>query len=421
MADAAEEGQVKVHAEDEVETTAAADTASDGDSDSKKRPSSSFDVEGGSAEAAKRQAVDGQTADAPAAPIAEEGEPATGGETAAATEPEQVVRAIIPSKIAGSLIGRRGDTISYIRQQSQAKVNISDQPPDRSVDERVLTVTGTTTGVFRAFSFICDRMREVTASENPTVDPTQQGVAIKILVPDSQAGAIIGKKGAKIKEIRDATNAKIDLGQECLFQSTERPCAISGTAEACAQTVFHVACTMLQTPEKGASHPYVPGAASMGAGGMGGGGGGGPQGAGMYQQHGGHPGQHQGQHPGYQQQHRGGYPQQGYQQQQRPGYPQQGYQQQQNQPSQHSIAIPTQIIGAIIGRGGTKIKEIRQMSQAQIKIAENLPGQTERTITMTGTPEGVQTALYMIQQRMQRGDGDGCTKSVEGRKAIDAT
>ena len=32
MADAAEEGQVKVHAEDEVETTAAADTASDGDS-----------------------------------------------------------------------------------------------------------------------------------------------------------------------------------------------------------------------------------------------------------------------------------------------------------------------------------------------------------------------------------------------------
>lgn len=258
MADAEEE-QVKVHAEDDVETTAA-DTAADGDSDSKKRPSSSFDVEGGSAEAAKRQAVDGQTVPTP---ITEEGEPATGGETAA-TEPEQVVRAIIPSKIAGSLIGRRGDTISYIRQQSQAKVNISDQPPDRSVDERVLTVTGTSTGVFRAFSFICDRMREVTASENPTVDPTQQGVSIKILVPDSQAGAIIGKKGAKIKEIRDATNAKIDLGQECLFQSTERPCAISGTAEACAQTVFHVACTMLQTPEKGPSHPYVPGAASMG-------------------------------------------------------------------------------------------------------------------------------------------------------------
>jgi len=32
-------------------------------------------------------------------------------------------------------------------------------------------------------------MREVTASENPTVDPTQQGVAIKILVPDSQGTA----------------------------------------------------------------------------------------------------------------------------------------------------------------------------------------------------------------------------------------
>jgi predicted RNA-binding protein YlqC (UPF0109 family) len=43
------------------------------------------------------------------------------------------VRAICQGKHAGSIIGKGGQTISWIRQQSQAKVNISDQSP---VDER---------------------------------------------------------------------------------------------------------------------------------------------------------------------------------------------------------------------------------------------------------------------------------------------
>ena len=63
--------------------------------------------------------------------------------------------------------------------------------------------------------------------------------------------------------------------------------------------------------------------------------------------------------------------------------------------------IPLQVVGAIIGKGGSKIREIRQLSQAQIKIADNIPGTTERMITMSGTPEAVQMAHYLIQTRMQ--------------------
>lgn len=65
------------------------------------------------------------------------------------------------------------------------------------------------------------------------------------------------------------------------------------------------------------------------------------------------------------------------------------------------LAVPNDIAGAIIGRGGAKINEIRTLSQAQVKIAERVPGAVERTITMTGTPEAVQMALYLIQTRMQ--------------------
>jgi hypothetical protein len=59
-----------------------------------------------------------------------------------------------------------------------------------------------------------------------------------------------------------------------------------------------------------------------------------------------------------------------------------------------------QVIGAIIGRAGTKIKEIRTQSGAVVKIADNVPGQTERVVTMTGTPQAVQMAYYLIHQRI---------------------
>ena len=38
------------------------------------------------------------------------------------------------------------------------------------IDERVITVTGNTTGIFRAYSFISDKLREIieaAAAENP--------------------------------------------------------------------------------------------------------------------------------------------------------------------------------------------------------------------------------------------------------------
>uniref|UniRef100_A0A674MLZ7 K Homology domain-containing protein n=1 Tax=Takifugu rubripes TaxID=31033 RepID=A0A674MLZ7_TAKRU len=54
------------------------------------------------------------------------------------------------------------------------------------------------------------------------------------------------------------------------------------------------------------------------------------------------------------------------------------------------------LIGCIIGRQGTKINEIRQMSGAQIKIANAMEGSSERQITITGTPANISLAQYLI-------------------------
>lgn len=58
-----------------------------------------------------------------------------------------------------------------------------------------------------------------------------------------------------------------------------------------------------------------------------------------------------------------------------------------------------QLAGAIIGKGGSRISEIRRQSNAQIVIDEALPGSNDRIITITGTEEQIQNAQYLLQMR----------------------
>ena len=58
-----------------------------------------------------------------------------------------------------------------------------------------------------------------------------------------------------------------------------------------------------------------------------------------------------------------------------------------------------QYAGAIIGKGGARIRKIRNDSGAGISIEEALPGSNERLITITGTPTQINLAQYLMQQR----------------------
>jgi hypothetical protein len=58
-------------------------------------------------------------------------------------------------------------------------------------------------------------------------------------------------------------------------------------------------------------------------------------------------------------------------------------------------------VGCIIGKGGSKINEIRQVSGSHIKIAEPHGNTNERLVTITGTPECNQMALYLLYSRLE--------------------
>ena len=56
-------------------------------------------------------------------------------------------------------------------------------------------------------------------------------------------------------------------------------------------------------------------------------------------------------------------------------------------------------MGAIIGKGGSRIRQIRADSGAQINIDEAKDGENERVITITGTSDQLQMAHFMLQKR----------------------
>ena len=58
-----------------------------------------------------------------------------------------------------------------------------------------------------------------------------------------------------------------------------------------------------------------------------------------------------------------------------------------------------QLAGAIIGKGGMRIKQIRMESGATITIDELQPGATDRIINITGTQDQIQNAQYLLQMR----------------------
>lgn len=72
-----------------------------------------------------------------------------------------------------------------------------------------------------------------------------------------------------------------------------------------------------------------------------------------------------------------------------------------NNNQSQQIFIPNEMVGCIIGKGGSKINEIRQISGSHIKIMDPMNDTNERLVTITGTHESNQMALYLLYSRLE--------------------
>ncbi|CDQ58544.1 unnamed protein product [Oncorhynchus mykiss] len=165
------------------------------------------------------------------------------------------LRLLMHGKEVGSIIGKKGETVKKMREESGARINIS----EGSSPERIVTITGPTEGIFKAFSMIAEKFEEdITAAMTNSTVTSHPPVTLRLVFPGSQCGSLIGKGGSKIKEIRETTGAQVQVAGDMLPESTERAVTISGTPQAITQCVRHICSVILESPPKGATIPYRP-------------------------------------------------------------------------------------------------------------------------------------------------------------------
>uniref|UniRef100_A0A8C6TJI8 Poly(rC) binding protein 3 n=1 Tax=Neogobius melanostomus TaxID=47308 RepID=A0A8C6TJI8_9GOBI len=319
------------------------------------------------------------------------------------------IRLLMHGKEVGSIIGKKGETVKKMREDSGARINIS----EGNCPERIVTITGPTDAIFKAFAMIAYKFEEdIINSMSNSPATSKPPVTLRLVVPASQCGSLIGKGGSKIKEMRESTGAQVQVAGDMLPNSTERAVTISGAPEAIIQCVKQICVVMLESPPKGATIPYRPKPASTPVIFSGGQVRADPLAAStanlsLLLQHQPLPaytiqGQYAIPHPDQLSKlHQLAMQQTPFTPSDRPPLPSPvpAGLDASNQASTHELTIPNDLIGCIIGRQGTKINEIRQMSGAQIKIANAMEGSSERQITITGTPANISLAQYLINAR----------------------
>ncbi|XP_077384719.1 poly(rC)-binding protein 2-like isoform X1 [Festucalex cinctus] len=302
------------------------------------------------------------------------------------------IRLLMHGKEVGSIIGKKGESVKKMREESGARINIS----EGNCPERIITLAGPTTAIFKAFSMIIDKLEEdISSSMTNSTATSKPPVTLRIVVPASQCGSLIGKGGCKIKEIRESTSAQVQVAGDMLPNSTERAISIAGTPQSIIECVKQICVVMLESPPKGVTIPYRPkpsGSPVIFAGGQ------------AYAV--------QGQHaiPQPDSSSAAISPQltKLHQLAMQPSpfpiaHSNQGFTgiDTSAQTSSNEMKIPNELIGCIIGRQGAKINEIRQMSGAQIKIANPVDGSTDRQVTITGSPASISLAEYLINASVE--------------------
>ncbi|XP_036108712.1 poly(rC)-binding protein 2 isoform X16 [Molossus molossus] len=353
------------------------------------------------------------------------------------------IRLLMHGKEVGSIIGKKGESVKKMREESGARINIS----EGNCPERIITLAGPTNAIFKAFAMIIDKLEEdISSSMTNSTAASRPPVTLRLVVPASQCGSLIGKGGCKIKEIRESTGAQVQVAGDMLPNSTERAITIAGIPQSIIECVKQICVVMLETlsqsPPKGVTIPYRPKPSSspvIFAGGQD------RYTTGSDSASFPHTTPSMCLNPDLE-----GPPLEAYTIQGQYAIPQpdltklhQLAMQQSHFPmthgntgfsgiessspevkgywagldasaqtTSHELTIPNDLIGCIIGRQGAKINEIRQMSGAQIKIANPVEGSTDRQVTITGSAASISLAQYLINVSLENAKPSSQAASV---------
>ncbi|CAK9440089.1 uncharacterized protein LODBEIA_P41890 [Lodderomyces beijingensis] len=253
-------------------------------------------------------------------------------------------RVLVSAKEAGCLIGQNGGVIDSIRNETNTKAGISRLTP--GTHERILTVSGKLDDSAKALSYfaqaLCNAPIEVynyfplkQLSSTPCVEG--ETTILRLLIPNSQMGTLIGSKGARIQQIQQNFGVSMIASKSFLPGSNERLVELQGTVDDlydCLRVISR--CLMEDFSSSVGTTYYIPRSHQL------------------------------------------------------------------TRKSTATISFPNDMVGALIGKNGSRIQGVRKVSGAMIGISEATDGSDERVFTITGTQQAVEKAKGLLYHNMER-------------------
>ncbi|XP_046895074.1 far upstream element-binding protein 2-like isoform X4 [Hypomesus transpacificus] len=121
----------------------------------------------------------------------------------------------VPDSMVGLIIGRGGEQINKIQQESGCKVQIA--PDSGGLPERSVSLTGSPDSIQKAkmlLDEIVSRGRGTPPSSFQEATNGQSGSVQEMMIPAGKAGLIIGKGGETIKQLQERAGVKMILIQD---------------------------------------------------------------------------------------------------------------------------------------------------------------------------------------------------------------
>ncbi|KAG6758552.1 hypothetical protein POTOM_038911 [Populus tomentosa] len=302
-------------------------------------------------------------------------------------------RFLVSNAAAGSVIGKGGATITDFQSQSGARIQLSrNYEFFPGTSDRIIMVSGGIDDVLKAVELIIAKLlSEIPAEDGDEAEPRMR---VRLVVPNSACGSIIGKGGSIIKSFIEESHAGIKISplDTKFFGLTDRLVTVTGTLEEQMHAIDLILSKLTDDPHYSQTMhapfsyagvffsgfdgiqyacvlPYVATAAynSMNHG---------PNGAAVKFQH-------------------------------NKVHPILFYNSlsfnRDDITNSVTIGVADEHIGLVVGRGGRNIMEISQTSGARLKISDRgdfMSGTTDRKITITGSQRAIRAAEDMIMQKV---------------------
>ncbi|GMI86953.1 BINDING TO TOMV RNA 1S (SHORT FORM), binding to TOMV RNA 1L (long form), BINDING TO TOMV RNA 1 [Hibiscus trionum] len=289
------------------------------------------------------------------------------------------MRFLVSNAAAGSVIGKGGSTITDFQSKSGARIQLSrNHEFFPGTSDRIIMVSGTVDEILKVMELILAKLlNEFNLEDNDDIEPRTK---LRLIVPNSSCGSIIGKGGATIKSFIEDSQAGIKISPQDnnFYGLNDRLVTLTGTLDEQMRAIELILSKLSDDPHysqaihapfsyagvfffgfHGIPYAYVlPSAATATYNSM--------------------------------------------------SYPPNGTggtfpSQKEDGSNSITISVSDGHIGLVLGRSGRNIMEISQVSGARIKISDRgdfMFGTTDRKVTITGSQRAVHQAESMIMQKV---------------------